>query len=154
MVMEGEEPKNHLHVLEAPRGFAIETSPGGVLVELSEYTNQFAVVECDSDFLGLKIHAAGVEPFKDHVDATLILGWLVLPNHGRMDDAVIQSTAVIYVEIPISLTHKAVLHAIQPVLLTMNHTCIERLEGVQALMSVEDQQATGWLPYQEDAGHR
>ncbi len=73
-----------------------------------------------------------------------------------MDDAVIQSTtAVFHVEIPISLVPKAFLYRSQPVLLTMDHPCIERLERVQALMSVKDQQqTTGRLPYQKGAGHR
>ena len=73
------------------------------------------MIQGHSDFLGLEIYTAGIKAFKNHINAALILCWLVLSNNCSMNDAIIESSSVFNFKVDVALVFDTVLNTLQVV---------------------------------------
>ena len=93
--MEGEESKDHFHVLQPARFVTVQFPPCLLFFEALQNLHQFAAIECHSDLLRLEVDPSSIEALEDYVDtAILVLLRIVLPYDSGVNDAVVEPTTV------------------------------------------------------------
>jgi hypothetical protein len=104
VVEKREEAENHLHILQPARLSTEELAPSIVVVQGLEHANEFPMIQSHADFLGLEINAASIQTLEDHINTALIFGGFVLPDNCCMNDAIIQPSAILGIQVLVPLS--------------------------------------------------
>jgi len=125
----------------------------GVVIKDAKDSNELAVVERYADFLRLQINAARVETLEDDVDAALVLTGLILSNHRRVNDAVVEPATILRVEVLVALSNEPLLYIRKFVLYSCDYSFVIRLKSVKTLVPIQNQKTAGGFFHQENTRH-
>lgn len=94
----GEESENQLSVLHSIVLYSEYSAPCGSAIQLLQHVDERPAIDGCPYLLRCKLSSAGVQSLEDVVDACVAVGRAILPDHGGVQNAVLEIDSVLFLQ--------------------------------------------------------